>query len=152
MNALTDRLQHWLIVPVLVLFVACIQIAFWAFDREPPFEVLSSEITSAEPGRVVVLKQVVRREPERRCSADFTRSIYDSTGARFDLEGANFATAKTIDALEKFSPGGLTLAVIVPVGAQLGPATLVTTLRYRCNPLHALWPIDVIAVVPFNVR
>jgi hypothetical protein len=32
-----------------------------------------------------------------------------------------------------------------------GPAALVTSLEYRCNRVHSLWPIEVTTTFPFEV-
>jgi hypothetical protein len=152
MNAVTDRLHHLLIVPAVVIVAGVIQMTIWSFDREPPFEILSTHTAKAKAGDAVVLRAAVRRDLSRRCSAHFGRAVIDSSGARYDFEGSQFAAASTIEMIDRYTPGEMLVALDVPSAAQPGPASLVTTLRYACNPTHMLVPIDLVTVIPFLIE
>lgn len=152
MNAFTARLHHLLIVPAVIIVAGLIQMTIWAFDRHPPFGILSTTSAEAEAGETIVLRAEVRRDLDRRCSAHFSRAVIDSRGTRFDFEGEQFATAGTIALIDERTPGVMLIALTVPAFAHPGPATLVSTLRYHCNPLHLVAPIDMVTVIPFLVK
>lgn len=134
----------------LILLLAGMLVLYYAADRKPPFELVSSAPASAAPGEYVTLRAVVRRDPERGCNAQYWRYVFDSRGARFDL-GHSQASAEAIAAMERRSPGDMTLAFVVPPAAAPGPATLQTVLIYECNRVHHWWPIPVTIDMPFLV-
>lgn len=137
----------WLLcLPLLVFPVV------WAFDRSPPFEVLSREPSSAKPGGHLMLVAEVRRDVKRGCSAFFTRHLYTPAGYRYDLEGLQFASASQIEDIEDRQPGRLALIIELPASITAGTAHLVTNLQYRCNPLHMLWPINITTDISFTVE
>lgn len=121
-----------------------------AFDRRPPFEVLSVTPAYARPGETVVIIASVRRDVARNCSAIFSRFIFDSKAARFELGNAH-ASADTIRRMEHRAPGMLTVAALIPLVAAPGPAVVETAIEYQCNVMHALWPIAVTATLPFTI-
>jgi hypothetical protein len=123
---------------------------YYAADRAPPFAVLSVEPAEALPGQSITIYASVRRDVARNCSADMSRYIFDASGTRFDL-GTSFFTAEVIRAMEKHSPGRLTIAINVPASAKPGPANMTSVLLYRCNRVHNLYPIEVTASFPFRV-
>lgn len=125
---------------------------FWAFDRTPPFEILSHQPASGKPGGQLVVVADVRRDLSRGCSAYFTRHLYSPAGYRYDLEGLQFASAEQVRDIEARQPGRLALAIELPMSLSAGTAHLVTNLQYRCNPLHAVWPINVTTDIPFTVE
>lgn len=125
-------------------------VAYYAMDRQPPFEVLSVEPAFARPGDYVTVKAKVRRDVSRHCDASFSRFLYDSAGARFDI-GHSITSADMIASLEARSPGALALSVLVPLAMAQGPANLQTVLAYNCNPVHAWIPIMVTTNIPFDV-
>lgn len=139
----------WL--PVAVLVLAAVQLLVWSVDRAPPFEILTVAPTTRRAGERIDLQATVRRDLARRCSVAYTRQIFDARGFRHDLEGVQFASWRTVDTFDRLTPGELRVSVAVPGNAAPGPAQLVTTLLYECNPLHRLWPIEVVATLPFNI-
>jgi hypothetical protein len=146
-DEILERLE-W--VPKLVLLAALVMIGIQAADRRAPFEVLRVEPASARPGEIVMIYADVRRDTGRVCSADLSRSVFDSRNVRFDYPQARFS-AEVIAGMERAHPGRLQVAVMVPPGAAAGLADLVNVLSYRCNQVQALWPIEVTIRMPFTV-
>jgi hypothetical protein len=133
------------------VIVGCIGlIAWYAADRAPPFSVLSVDPAFARPGEIVVIQAKVQREDWRRCSADFTRYVFDSQDTRTYVDDGR-ASVEMIANMEKRSPGLLRVAFRVPEQASPGIARLETVLHYKCNRVHALWPIEVTTQMQFTV-
>jgi hypothetical protein len=133
-----------------IIFVAFCLVLYYAADREPPFAVLTVEPAYAQPGQSITIKAAVRRDVERGCNAEFSRYVFDSGGAGFDL-GHAISSAEMISRMERDFPGALMVKFQVPADAQPGPALLQTVLDYRCNRTHNLWPIQVTTAMPFTV-
>jgi hypothetical protein len=151
MTEAIDRwLQRWMWLANLTILLSFVIIATYAADRVAPYKIIESEPLEVVKGQTATFKAKVWRDPSRACSADFSRFIFDSFGARHDL-GNSMATAAMINAMEKKTPGRLVLAIEIPPGVAPGPATMITTLHYRCNKVHALWPIEVTTELPFTV-
>jgi len=55
MTGATAWMSRAIWLPVIVLLIACVQLARWATDREPPFEVLAVEPAQGVPGGYVIL-------------------------------------------------------------------------------------------------
>ena len=146
-DEILERLD-WL--PRIILLAAAVMVGIQAADRREPFEVLRVEPASARPGEIVTIYADVRRDVSRACSADLSRSVFDSRLVRFDYPQTRFS-AEMIEEMERAHPGRLQVAVMVPPGAAAGPADLVNVLSYRCNQVHALWPIEVTTRMPFTV-
>lgn len=152
MNRVSLWMARWIIAPSLALASFAGVAVLWALDREPPFTVLDVIPATAQAGTTVNLQIAVLRDVRRTCDATFTRSVYDGAGYRFDLEGLQQANAAAIRRVEKDTPGVLRLAVPVPSAARSGVGALVTSLEYTCNPLHRLWPIRMVTVIPFQIE
>jgi hypothetical protein len=133
-----------------ILLLSALLVLYYAADRVPPFAVTSSAHAEARAGDYVTIHANVYRDTTRTCNADFSRYIYDSSGARFDL-GHSQASAEAIAQMERRSPGSLTIAFRIPPSVAPGPASLQTVLRYRCNRVHHLIPIEVTTDMPFTV-
>ena len=149
-HRMDHTLQTLIWIPRLMLFVAAVLIIIQAMDREPPFGILSVEPASARPGELVTITARVKRDSTRDCSAAMSRSIFDSSGQRSDYPIMRFSDA-VIDDMERRMPSMLKVTIQVPANATPGPAQLVSVLDYRCNRVHALWPIEVTTVMPFEV-
>jgi hypothetical protein len=149
-EALDRWLQRWMWLPNVMILLALVIVATYAADRATPFRVLSVEPVAAYRGQTVVFRAAVWRDPGRHCSAEFSRFIFDSAGARHDL-GNSTVTAAMIAEMERRSPGQLVLSVQIPDAIAPGPARLVTALAYRCNKVHSLWPIETTTELPFTV-
>ena len=137
-------------VPRVMLLVAFLLIVYQAADRKPPFEILNVEPASARAGETITITARVWRDTERDCSASMTRSIFDSTMARSDYAVTYFSD-QVIDKMERKTPGVLRVSLVLPANASSGPANLVSVLHYRCNRVHAVWPIEVTTNMPFEV-
>jgi hypothetical protein len=134
-----------------LVIVACLALVAWyAADRAPPFSVLSVTPAQARPGEILVLEAQVHREPWRKCSADFTRYVFDALDTRTYVDDGR-ASASMIESMEKRNPGILRVAFKVPDQAAPGVARLETVLHYRCNRVHAIWPIEVTTQMQFTV-
>lgn len=148
------RVDEWLVrlswLPSLVLMCALILIVIQAADRKEPFHVLSVEPASARPGERVTIRAKVVRDTSRNCSATMARSVFDAAEVRFDYPLHKVPDA-VIDQMEKATPGQLAISIMIPHGAASGVAQLVSALEYRCNRVHAIWPIEVVTVMPFTV-
>ena len=146
-----DRLaKHFLWVAQMMIAVAIVITIGYAFDRDPPFRIIRVQPASARPGEFVTIDAEVMRESERMCSAEFSRYIYDSTLARYDI-GSSVVSAEMISRMESSHPGRLRVSVRLPENIAPGQAHLDTVLVYRCNAVHRIWPIDVTTVLPFTV-
>ena len=139
------RVASWFII---VSSVAAL--CWYAADREPPFALLHIPAATAQAGGKLRLVVDVRRDVSRECDADFSRYIFGSDGARRDLITSH-ASAAMIAGMELRYPGKLPIVVSVPDDLEPGPARFVTVLAYRCNKVHALWPIIVTMDIPFTV-
>lgn len=146
-----DRvLRRFLLAAQIIIAFGLITAVAMAFDRKPPFEVLSVAPAYAVAGESVTIRATVRRDTDRRCSADFTRYLFASDGQRFDL-GSSSASVDIIRDLDRRTPGETVVSFTVPSSMPSGPAALVTSLEYRCNRVHTLWPIEVTTTFPFEV-
>lgn len=142
--------DRWLWVANLVIFLSLLIVAGYAMDRRVPFKVESFEPAAAARGDNIVLRAAVWRDVGRPCAADFYRYVFDAAGTRFDL-GAAAATAEMIHDMERRTPGRLSASIVVPPTAAVGEARFVTVLKYRCNKVHTLWPVEVTIAAPFTV-
>ena len=150
LHRVDDVLMRLAWVPTVVLLSAFVLVLVQAADRDPPFQVLEVRPASARAGDVVTITARVWRDPDRRCSADMARSVFDSQHVRWDYPSATFS-AEVIVGMEQNTPGEVRVALVVPSHAAPGTAEVVSTLQYRCNRVHALWPIEVTTVMPFEV-
>ena len=148
-TALLDRLM-WLWV--LILGVSICQIIIWSVDRSPPFRVDAVRVTDAKQGGLVHIDAEVFRDVRRECGVTLSSHIYDSTGARFVLDGSTVISSSGIAALERKSPGKLRRTVQLPAGVAVGPASIVSSMNYTCNALQEIFrPIQVQTEFQFEV-
>jgi hypothetical protein len=133
-----------------ILLLAGMLVIYYAADREPPFEMHTSEPAEAQAGDYVTIRAKVTRDVSRRCNTEFSRYVFDSHGTRFDL-GRSQASADAIASMERRSPGALAVAFVVPHAAKPGPAIMQTVLQYKCNRVHHFWPIETTVEMPFLV-
>lgn len=152
--ALLHRVDNVLVrlawIPRVMLLIAVVLVIIEASDREPPLQLLSVEPAAARPGETVIITSRVWRDGSRNCSAYRSRSVFDAAMTRYDYPTAIFSDA-AIDRVEKETPGLLRVAVVLPLSAAPGPASVVSVTQYRCNRVHAMFPIDVTTVMPFTV-
>lgn len=151
MTHMTESLWRWRWIPTVLLMLWVLVLVSWAFDRKPPFELYSYEASSPRAGETLEFVAHVRRDIPRDCSVSFSRHMFDSTGARLDIQASTLMTPQALSMLDKVTPDHLKLRVPIPAGAASGPAQFVTSLEYVCNPLHTIWPIRVQMQANFEV-
>lgn len=141
------------LVGIAMLGAFLIQLGVWAADTRVPFQLLAYKVSSVAPGQLAVLDAVVKRDLNRKCSADFSRYFFDSNNTRFDItQGVQHMNSATIEDLDSRNPGELRFLFRVPAEAAPGKGTLVTDLTYMCNPLHLVWPIQYLMKVDMEVK
>ena len=133
-----------------IIILGLLAVVYFAFDRAPPYSVLSVEPASARPGEMVKLRMHVRSDVSRQCSADLSRFVFDALNARYFLDHAQLS-AELIAKMEARTPGIREIAIMVPSSAAPGPARMVSSLEYECNRVHSLWPIRVTTEAPFTI-
>jgi hypothetical protein len=134
-----------------ILIVAVTLILVQASDRAPPFEVFSYEPVAGRPGETVVIRAKVRRDIDRGCSASMSRSFFDASNARADVDTA-FFTAQFLADMEADTPGRMAPTLTIPATAACGGGVLVSSLAYTCNRVHSWgWPIPVTTRIEVNV-
>lgn len=130
----------------LLSVVFALQAVVWYFDDEVPFEVIGYTPSIGSPGEDVVILVRVKRDVQRNCSVDFSRYFYDSRGTRFDTsEGERHMNASAIAQMDAANPGILQYTFRIPEAASLGTGKIITSLDYVCNPLHKMYPIQVLS-------
>ncbi len=135
----------------LILFLAALLVIYYAADRKPPFALLGVEPTEARAGEFVTIRADVWRDTSRGCNSTFSRFLFDSTGARYDL-GTSSMSAEAISAMDRKMPGRLVLSFHVPQSVHPGQASLQTVIHHHCNRVHSLgWPIETTIDMPFTV-
>ena len=140
----------WLWIILLVVSVG--QIILWSIDREPPFRVDSVRVTNAQPGGLIHIDAEVFRDVRRECGVTVSTHLYDSTGARFTIDSTAIISSAGIAAMERKTPGKLLRTIQLPAGVAVGPASMVSSMAYTCNPLQeVLRPIQVQTEFQFEV-
>ena len=141
---------RWL--PRLVLVCVLIWIGAMAFDREPPFKLLSYWTNQPKPGGTLVVRAKVHRDLDRECSVVFSRYLFDRVGARHEASGPQMMTPQALRSIDALAPGELNMQVPIPINFPPGPAVLTSVLEYRCNALQdVLRPIGVELNMAFEV-
>lgn len=143
-------MRRWDWLPTWTLWAALLIVLAQAMDRRPPFELLHVYPAEARPGEVLTIYADVRRETARACEVDVYRSLHDAHGKRWDYPEAHFSS-ESILLTEQRTPGRMAPTFVLPANAAPGPAEIVTSLRYRCNKTHTLWPITLTHTLPLTV-
>jgi len=134
------------------LLLCLIPVVWWAFDREPPFHMISATTNTPRPGEILEVRAVVRRDLDRDCSVTFSRYLFDAAGFRHESTGPQIMTPYALKAMDAMAPGKLNVRMRVPTEFPVGKGTFTTVLVYRCNPLQDLFrPIELEMNVPFEV-
>ena len=137
---------------IVLLIVSVGQIILWSIDREPPFRVDSVRVTNAQPGGLIHIDAEVFRDFRRECGVTVSTHLYDSTGARFTIDATSIISSAGIAALERKTPGKLRMTIQLPAGVAVGPASMVSSMAYTCNPLQEMMrPIHVQTEFQFEV-
>ena len=151
MARLTSVLERYIIFSWAIIGACALVALYWALDRTPPFVMTNYTVFNASRGETAYVNATVKRDTGRDCTVDFVRYLVDANKARHDIGGTQYMTAAALQQMERDMPNSLRLAVRIPADAPVGPATLVTALEYRCNPMHVFWPIDVLMLIELKV-
>ena len=152
MTRATQLLERMMWFWIILLVVSIGQIIWWSVDRDPPFRVDAVRVTNARQGGLVHIDAEVFRDVRRECGVTLSSHIYDSTGARFVLDGSTVISSSGIAAMERKTPGKLLRTIQLPAGVAVGPASMVSSMAYTCNPLQELLrPIHVQTEFTFEV-
>lgn len=106
-------------------------------DREPPIIMLSSKVLTPHVKPGGELQTAVHFIRTRQCAVSVSRFLTDGANKRHIL-GSDVFPAGT-------GPVGedtFTAVVKIPLDVLPGEATYQSTTLYRCNPFHAVWPIQ----------
>lgn len=137
---------------IILLIVSVGQVIWWALDRLPPFRVDAVRVTNAPRGGLVHIDAEVFRDVRRECGVTLSTHLYDATGARFTIDSTAIIGSAGIAALERKTPGKLRRTIQLPAGVAVGPASMVSSMAYTCNPLQELLrPIHVQTEFTFEV-
>lgn len=153
---MTKTLVHrWLLnsgfIAWALLLVSFIAAGIMAADRSPPFRLVSYVATPAQRGGLAFVDAQVQRDVARPCAVKFSRFLIDAAGTRWEMVPLSAITADGLRAFEHSSPSRLRFPVEIPRAAAVGPATLLTSLAYRCNVTHDIVPIDVVLSFSLDV-
>ena len=137
---------------IVLLIVSVGQVVWWAMDRSPPFRVDAVRVTNAQQGGLVHIDAEVFRDIRRVCGVTVSTHLYDVTGARFTIDATSIISSAGISALERKTPGKLLRTIQLPAGVAVGPASMVSSMAYTCNPLQEMMrPIHVQTEFQFEV-
>ena len=132
----TTRVYLYVFITYIVL-----QLGVWLYDNKPPLVVTGpAQYTQATPGVLIKLKVPVVRH--RYCNVLISRYMLDSQGTYYDLMATRFLSEDSLVQLANGTPNHIEFSFEIPRNIALGPATVVTQLAYMCNPLQAIWPLD----------
>lgn len=150
-RCVTPVLHRLSFIPWIVLCLLAVLCAYWAYDRVEPLRVLRQDvIPKVHAGDVVLLEARVKRDLDPVCAVNVHRAFISKGGFRFP--GGEYSYSQdALQAIALRSPDMLRVAIQVPYGMPLGPATVHTTLQYHCNPLDRLWPITAVTTLEFEV-
>lgn len=152
MSKTTQLLERMMWLWMLILAVSIAQVIWWSLDREPPFRVNAVRVTNAPRGGLVHIDAEVLRDVRRECGVTLSTHLYDSTGARFTIDATSIISSAGIAAMERKTPGKQRRTIQLPAGMAVGPATMVSSMAYTCNPLQELLrPIHVQTEFTFEV-
>ena len=117
----------------------------WAFDRTPPFELISYTVMPVKAGQTTIVRAKVNRSVERRCEVKYSRMFFDSKGTHYALtDSVQFMNAMAVEAYNEISPNELKFTVVIPHAASQGTGVIMTPLNYECNPIHQFFPIEMV--------
>ena len=152
MSKTTQLLERMMWLWMLILAVSIAQVIWWSLDREPPFRVNAVRVTNAPRGGLVHIDAEVLRDVRRECGVTLSTHLYDATGAGFTIDSTTIISSAGIAAMERKTPGKLLRTIQLPAGVAVGPASMVSSMAYTCNPLQELLrPIHVQTEFTFEV-
>lgn len=150
------KIDYWLQrlrwIPLLVLFMAAVQVIIWAAEREPPFHVIKGEVVPpTKPGGTLRIEGDVYRDISRECYVTIIHWIEDSAGFRHFLPSIGL-THESIKRTHAMTPGKTKYVARVQPDVPLGPAVYHAENKYVCNPWHlVVAPIVVVTDLAFEV-
>ena len=150
LHVLDDVMRRWDWLPTCTLWASLLIVLAQALDRRPPLELLRVYPAEARAGEVVTIYAEVLRDSSRHCEVEVYRSLHDARGKTWDYPHAHFS-AEAVAMTESSTPGRMAPTFVLPATAAPGPAGITTSLRYRCNKTHALWPITLTHTLPLTV-
>lgn len=118
------------------IFVAA-DLGWMASDRSPPFTILSEKLDSVTVRPGGELDRTITYIQRKRCFVHSDRMIVDAASVRHMLDPVEFQAG--IGAVGV--PQTYVLKIPIPSDIAIGPARFESTTVYKCNPLHAIWPI-----------
>lgn len=152
MQRATAVLERMMWLWIVLLSVSVAQVAYWWFDRAPPFSVTSYSVAPVYQGGYIHIDAIVKRDLTRECSVTLSNNLYDSSGSWYVLEPPVRLQHGTIAAVDRKTPGRMVRNMPLPEGVAVGPAALVSSMAYECNLLQELVrPISVQIEFPFEV-
>lgn len=151
MVAITERMRRLNPLMWLIVALSCIGAVYLRMDNSAPFVLRGYNVFNAQAGQVAFINGNAARDLKRECSVKFSRFLMDSQRIRHEIPGESSMTADALRAMDREMGGALRLAIRIPADAAAGPAKLMTVLRYRCNALHELWPIDMLLEMELEV-
>lgn len=145
-------MERWRWLPLILILAALAQCGMWAADRDPPFKLVSYQTWPVKTGGTLGIEAIVERDLRRDCYMELSSSIVDSIGVRWDLGTTQAVSPDGIRELDAKSPGKLLRKIQLPPGMAPGQASVLSSMTYRCNPLHDLVrPISVQTRFEFEV-
>lgn len=145
--------RHWFPAATALLIFA--PLTWWAFDVEPPVEIVSvvaSDQAVKRGGNLLLDYDVIRR---RECPGETQRVISDSKDIIHASEPYRFNSGVGREG-RKLPLGNERFKVSAPVpfGAAPGPAKFQAIIEYWCNPVQRFFSRGIVVtlpVVPFVV-
>lgn len=140
---------RWWATAMLLLCLG--QILWWAFERTPPFKLLTYSVEHPIfPGGPLKIVLNVERDLTRRCSVHIERYVTDGKGYRMYFPTLDLSHSALVH-LELNSPGVNKILLMVPQEAHPGLSAYGNMLSYACNPVHKIWPMVMTYEIPFRV-
>lgn len=135
--------KDYLCWSALIAAVITAQCIAWAVDRAPPIEIVSGSITPnpAAPGDTIDVQLVVREY--NACSGTVFRRIIDSAGIvhAYDETPATYRWVIPRSADNK--PVVFSRTLVLPKTLAQGPAKYSPIVRWWCNPIQWLFPVQI---------
>jgi len=143
----------FLLFGFLCFLAVLVQLVVWGADRRVPFALVEYAAPATRAGEAVVIHSRVDRALNRSCSVQYSRMFFDSGGARYDLtQGAQIMNAAALSDLNRRTPDTLVISVTIPKYASPGVGSVVTVLNYVCNPVHQIYPVEVLLSMDVVVK
>lgn len=144
----TEFLHQRVIIPYVILGLFAVSSLPWLFDRDPPFIYQNDVVVERVTPNTVSLSYAAKRV--RACPLTVERFLIVN-GNRFYFSPFTLS-ANNVRRLETENPNRVKILLEIPGGAAQGKYFYNVRLDYRCNPIHALWPISVAFEVPFTLE